>query len=68
MTSAIKERTEYSGIDLFKLIFSFFIVFIHCHPSVAILSAMSGGIWRNLTKDHPNLTVFLTSDAAASII
>jgi serine/alanine racemase len=28
----MEKHREYTGIDLLKLIFSFFVVFIHCHP------------------------------------
>lgn len=52
--SAVKERgifvekhREYTGIDLFKLIFSFFVVFIHCHPRDDLVSfVVANGIGR----------------------
>ena len=45
-TLNLKERTEYAGIDLFKLIFSFFIVFIHCHPSGTLSYLTANGVGR----------------------
>ena len=46
MQPLLNERTEYTGIDLFKLIFSFFIVFIHCHPSGTVSYLLANGIGR----------------------
>ena len=43
----MKKHREYTGIDLFKLIFSFFVVFIHCHPEKDPFSfVLANGIGR----------------------
>ena len=39
-------RKEYAGIDLFKLIFSFFVIFIHCHPEGTVPFLIANGVGR----------------------
>lgn len=41
-TKAVK-NTEFKGVDLFKLIFSFFVVFIHCHPKGDVFFVIANG-------------------------
>lgn len=40
------KKKEYAAIDLFKLIFSFFVVFIHCHPGGTPSFLIANGVGR----------------------
>ncbi len=42
----MKKHREYTGIDLFKLFFSFFVIFIHCHPEGTLSFVIANGIGR----------------------